>query len=253
MPAAQQAEVTAPESEATAATETEVAESPEAERDSPTKTFTQEELDQAISKRLAREQRKWERERAQEKAQPQTADVKPEQFASTDEYVEALAERKAQEKLHAQAENRRIAEAEEKFSQAEEAAREKYDDYEDVVTRNYGLHLTPLMADVIKQSDIGADIAYHLGSHPKESDRIAKLPPLLQAKEIGKLEAKLVNAPPEPTKLSKAPPPISPVKAKSSSVTTYDLDDPRSYEQLGPDGWLAAQREKKIKELRARK
>ena len=49
----------APEQVATAVPETEVI-APEAEAP---KTFSQEELDAAIGKRLAREQRKWERER----------------------------------------------------------------------------------------------------------------------------------------------------------------------------------------------
>ena len=48
-----------PEQEATAAPETEV-QSPEIAETQPTKTFSQEELDAAIGKRLAREQRKWE-------------------------------------------------------------------------------------------------------------------------------------------------------------------------------------------------
>ena len=50
----------APELEATAATPEPVVETPEVEAP---KTFSQEELDAAIGKRLAREQRKWERER----------------------------------------------------------------------------------------------------------------------------------------------------------------------------------------------
>ena len=93
------AEITpAPEQVATAAPEPAV-ETPEAEK--PNKTFTQEELDAAIGKRLAREQRKWEREQAMRQAQamPQApVEVPPmEQFESPDAYAEALAYKKAQE------------------------------------------------------------------------------------------------------------------------------------------------------------
>ena len=56
---------TVPEQAATAAPETEVI-APEAEAP---KTFSQEDLDAAIGKRLAREQRKWEREQAQRVAE----------------------------------------------------------------------------------------------------------------------------------------------------------------------------------------
>ena len=59
------AEQPAPEQVATAAPEPEIAApevAPEVEQKEPSKVFTQEELDAAIGKRLAREQRKWERE-----------------------------------------------------------------------------------------------------------------------------------------------------------------------------------------------
>jgi hypothetical protein len=51
------------------------------------------------------------------------------------------------------------------------------------------------MAETIKSSDIGPDLAYWLGSNPKEADRISRLSPLLQAREIGKIEAKITADP----------------------------------------------------------
>jgi len=51
----------APTVTATPETEVQTSETPEV----VSKTFTQEELDAAIGKRLAREQRKWEREQTQ--------------------------------------------------------------------------------------------------------------------------------------------------------------------------------------------
>ena len=74
-----QAVDTAPEQVETAAPEPEVvAAQPEAEEQSqPAKTFTQEELDAAISKRLAREQRKWERDQQAKLAEMQTRQPAP--------------------------------------------------------------------------------------------------------------------------------------------------------------------------------
>jgi hypothetical protein len=94
------AEAPAPEQVATAAPEAEVT-TPETPKEA-TKTFTQEELDAAIGKRLAREQRKWEREQAQRQAEQQVlrapADVPPvDQFESPEAYAEALALKKAEE------------------------------------------------------------------------------------------------------------------------------------------------------------
>ena len=66
----------------------EVAEStPEVAETHAAKTFSQEELDAAIGKRLAREQRKWEREQAQRQVETQVLRSAPtasaDQFEST--------------------------------------------------------------------------------------------------------------------------------------------------------------------------
>ena len=98
------AEVTAPEQVETASPAPEVS-SPEEKPTEQAKTFTQEELDAAIGKRLAREQRKWEREQAARLAEVQTKVQQPaaspsqEQFESVEAYAEALAAHKAEELL----------------------------------------------------------------------------------------------------------------------------------------------------------
>jgi len=83
----------APEPEATAAPES-ADTTPEEQQ--PTKSFSQEELDAIVSKRLAREQRKWEREQAQRLAeqqakQPVAPPADPNDFESAQQYAEALA------------------------------------------------------------------------------------------------------------------------------------------------------------------
>jgi len=96
------AEVPAPEQAATAAPVTD-ASLPEDQTTEAPKTFTQEELDAIVGKRLAREQRKWEREQAQRQAELETRRAMPvnppapDDFNNAAEYAEALAERKAQE------------------------------------------------------------------------------------------------------------------------------------------------------------
>ena len=67
------AEVSVPVQEQTAAPDT-VVETPEVVE---VKSFSQEELDQAIGKRLAREQRKWEREQANRSAETQIVKAAP--------------------------------------------------------------------------------------------------------------------------------------------------------------------------------
>lgn len=246
------AEVTpAPELEATAAPEPVVeVEAPE----SAPKTFTQEELDAAIGKRLAREQRKWEREQAQRMApQPSVPAVAPtaEQFESPEAYAEALAERKAEELLAKREAAKQQSEILDAYHEKEEEARNKYDDFEQVAY-NPNLRITTVMAQTIQASEVGPDVAYYLGANPKEADRISRLAPILQAKEIGKLEAKLASEPPV-KKTSSAPAPFQPVTARSVGSPAYDTTDPRSTKTMSTSEWIAADRVRQMKKLEAQR
>lgn len=217
------------------------------------KTFTQEELDAIVGKRLAREQRKWEREQAQKaKSQPvPTEPLKADDFADAPSYADALAERKAQELLA-----RRDAEAEraatlDAYHDREEEARTKYDDFEQVAY-NPKLPVTETMAQTIQATDNGPDVIYYLGSNPKEAERIARLSPLLQAREIGKIEAKLGANPPA-KKTSTAPAPIAPVTARTSGAPAYDTTDPRSVKNMSTSEWIEAERLRQIKKYEAQR
>jgi len=239
----------APEPEVTSAPAPEATETEE----KSVKTFTQEELDAAIGKRLAREQRKWEREQAARQAvQPAPKSVEPpsvEQFQSPEAYAEALAEQKAEELIRRREAERQRSEILESYHEKEEEIRAKYEDFEQVAY-NPNLSITPVMAESIQASDIGPEVAYFLGSNPKEADRIARLQPFLQAKEIGKIEAKLAANPPV-KKTTSAPAPISPVTAKSSGQPAYDTTDPRSIKTMSTSEWIEAERQRQIKKMEA--
>ena len=239
----------APTAEPVAATDT----PPEPTPTEASKTFSQEELDAIVGKRLAREQRKWEREQAQKaKSQPvPTEPLKADDFADAPSYADALAERKAQELLA-----RRDAEAEraatlDAYHDREEEARNKYDDFEQVAY-NPKLPVTETMAQTIQATDNGPDVIYYLGSNPKEAERIARLSPLLQAREIGKIEAKLGANPPA-KKTSTAPAPIAPVTARTSGAPAYDTTDPRSVKNMSTSEWIEAERLRQIKKYEAQR
>ena len=106
------------------------------------------------------------------------------------------------------------------------------------------------MAQTIQSSDVGPDMAYYLGSNPKEADRISRLSPFMQAKEIGKIEAKLSDNPPV-KKTSSAPAPIAPVTARGSNAAAYDTTDPRSIKNMSTSEWIEAERNRQIKKLEA--
>jgi hypothetical protein len=243
---AQATEVTATEEQAQNAPE--VAEN-QAEQTPEEKKFTQAELDAMIGKRLAREQRKWEREQQAKAIQPKVpVDMPPaEQFESPEAYAEALAEKRAQQLVQQREAAKQHAEILEAFHEREDLARDKYDDF-DQVAYNPQLKITDVMAETIRASEIGPELAYHLGSNPKEADRISRLSPFLQAKEIGKIEAKLADAPPV-KKTSSAPAPISPVSARISNTGVVDTTDPRSTKTMSDSEWIEAERRRQIAKM----
>ena len=249
------AEVPAPETEVTTAPETdapavEVSEEKPAEA---SKVFSQEELDAAIGKRLAREQRKWERDRAAQTSTPAAPrDVPaPDQFESVEAYAEALALQKAEQLIEQREQQRQQHEILESYHDKEEEARAKYDDFEQVAY-NPSVPITQVMAQSIQASDVGPDLAYYLGTNIKEAERIARLAPILQAKEIGRLEAKIANEP-VTKKTTSAPAPISPVTAKGSGSPAYDTTDPRSVKTMSTSDWIAAERARQAKAWEANK
>jgi len=242
----------APEPEATAAPES-VEATPEEQQQ--TKSFSQEELDAIVSKRLAREQRKWEREQAQRLAEqqartPAAPPPAPDDFDSAQQYAEALAEQKARELLAKREAAAQQAAILESYKDREEEARDRYEDFEQVAY-NPNLPVTDVMAQAIQASDIGPEVIYYLGSNPKEAGRISKLPPVLQAKEIGKIEVNLTTNPPV-KKTSTAPAPLAPVTAtRSNSGPRYDTADPRSIKSMSTSEWIEAERQRQIKKWEA--
>ena len=243
----------APEQVATAAPEPEVS-APEVAEEQQAKTFTQEELDAAIGKRLAREQRKWERDQAQRAAETQTLRAAPlqsaDQFESTEAYADALAYQKAEQLIAQREAAKQQSQVLESYHEREEEARSKYEDFEQVAY-NPKLPITNVMAQTIQSSDNGPDIAYYLGTNPKEADRIARLEPFLQAKEIGKLEAKVASEP-FTKRTSSAPAPISPVTARGSQSGSFDTTDSRSIKSMTTSQWIDAERARQVKKQEAR-
>jgi len=218
------------------------------------RVFTQDELDAAIGKRLAREQRKWEREQTQRQAETQTLRAPAsipsvDQFESTEAYADALAYQKAEQLIAQRDQARQQSAILESYHEQEEEARAKYDDFEQVAY-NPKLPITDVMAESIRASDIGPEVAYYLGANPKEAERISRLAPIVQAKEIGRIEAKMASNPPV-KRTTSAPAPILPVTARSSGGPAYDTTDPRSTKTMTDSQWIEADRVRQRKKWEA--
>ena len=250
------AEVPAPVPAPTAEPVAEETHAPENDQpnEQQTKTFSQEELDAIVGKRLAREQRKWEREQARraQEAPAASYELPPvENFDSVDAYADALAVRKAEELLVKREADRERMNVIEAYQDREEDARAKYEDFEQVAY-NPALPITAAMAETIQSSDIGPDLAYYLGTHPSEASRISRLSPILQAKEIGKLEVKIASEP-VLRKTTSAPSPNAPISGRGSGSPSYDTTDPRSIKNMSTSEWIEADRQRQMKKWEAQR
>ncbi|CAO3372882.1 hypothetical protein [Azospirillum argentinense] len=140
---------------------------------------------------------------------------KPEDFPTYDAYLIAQAKHQLRQEL-TQAEREKAQEQEATqvatgWRAQVDAAKGKYGDFEAVA---FSAPISESVAHMVAASDVGADLAYHLGKNPDEARRISALPPVAAARELGRLEAKLSAAP--PPKQTQAPPPVPTVNGRGT-------------------------------------
>jgi len=83
----------------------------------------------------------------------------------------------------------------------------------------------PMTIGLILESEKGPQLAYYLAKHPEKVHELNDLPPHRQAAEIGRLEARLSKT--EPKKVTKAPPPVPPLKSNTSAEPEKEKDPER--------------------------
>ncbi len=153
--------------------------------------------------------------------QPQASEPKLDQFQTYEEYVGALADFKAEQRILSwQAEQRAREEAQQRasvqteFQRRAESFKSEAPDF-DLVALNPSLPVSDAMAEAINVSDVGPQVLYYLGKNPQEAARIAALPPIQAAREIGKVEVRISL--PQPKTVSSAPKPVTPLDGGGSS------------------------------------
>ncbi len=152
---------------------------------------------------------------------------RPQDYRAPEDYTRAVAEQAVRE-VGAEMLARQAAEAQEVAAKAAQEAwteataefRQKVPDF-DAVAHNPNLSVTPIMADVIRESCRGAEIAYYLGKNPAEAAQIAGLPPVSQATAIARLEGKLAAG---ASSLSRAPRPVGTLSGRGGG-TGKQLED----------------------------
>jgi hypothetical protein len=226
------------------------------------KTFSQKELDEILQKRLAKERRQSQQQLrqaiqlaremhqpTQQREQQPSDDGKPrrEQFASEDAWLDARdawrdqqREQKAQAE-RTQAQQKTLAERTEKlYADAAKLPGFDADAFDDVLDTP-GLTREAVLALI--DSDVGPQLMAHLAGHPDEAARIAKLPAVRQAAEIGKLEDRITAAPKPPAvKKPGAPAPIEPIGGGASPIKTLasaqNMDDFKAAMRKAGSRWV---------------
>lgn len=121
---------------------------------------------------------------------------------------------------------------EESWAVAREEAKTRYADFEAVALR--GWEPSPAMTDLILTSDVGADVAYHLGQNRALAAQIAAMNPVEAARAIGRIEASIVA--PKPKLETKAPDPISPVRGSAAVARDPEKMAYKDFKQYRENG-----------------
>lgn len=153
--------------------------------------------------------------------------LKPEDFASYDDYIIAKAEARIEQRRK-QEEDRRTQEQRKRDNDADaerirgairkavDQARDQYPDFDDVVS-GADVTVTEPMARYLAESEKTAGLMYWLGQNDEEARRISALPPYKQARELARIEFTKLDATPKRT-VSAAPTPAKTVAAQGGGV-----------------------------------
>lgn len=141
-----------------------------------------------------------------------------------DKYYDAKAESVVEAKLQKREDEKVQRERAKTWEKRETDFRSKTPDYEDVAY-DQSVPINAIMAKLIRESDIGPEVAYFLGKNKEIAGGIHELDAVSAAREIGKIEARLATpvpppAPaPAPKPVSKAPPPPPKIEATEPAIT----------------------------------
>lgn len=98
-------------------------------------------------------------------------------------------------------------------------------DWDDVIESVAHIPASQALQEALLTSEHGPEIMYQLASSPAELARLSALPPIVAAREVGRLEAKLTSVAPAPVKPKAAlRPPVPPTSVTGSASKTRDLD-----------------------------
>lgn len=225
----------APTEEATAQQEAKPEETTDKPRDEKGqfKSPVQDRIDELTrARREAEREAAYWRQRATPTQEP-TPPAKPsaDQFKDYGEFVEALADWKADQKVSgalkardadtARTAEQRVQETKaQTFAERQATAKTTIADYDAVVSAA-DVPIAAHLGEAILDSDRGPELVYHLAKNPAEAARLSALSPMAAARELGRLEATLGQPSAPPAKpVTKAPAPMKPTAGTGGTATT---------------------------------
>lgn len=133
------------------------------------------------------------------------------------EYIRAEARAMYEEEKAREQQARDQVELQKRMSEA----KARYDDFDDVLEGVAHIPVPKHIEDAILTSPAAPDIMYLLAKNPAELARIARLPPLQAARELGRLEAKASSTPtPKAQPKPAARPPAPPTNVRGKAAST---------------------------------
>ena len=149
-------------------------------------------------------------------------------FDTFDDYTEALAEYKFNQKAQAQQQQASQQQQAQKVAQDWQSKVEKVravaPDFDEAFNNVANIEFAPMALEAVAQHPKGAEIAYMLGKDVSEAYRIAALPPSMQLIAIGEVAAR-ASLPKHKT-VSTAPKPVKPVNSGgASNAPPEDMDE----------------------------
>mgnify|MGYP001383994529 CR=1 FL=1 len=160
-------------------------------------------------------------------------------FATEDEYQDARVDyrvklarendRKEEAASRAKAEGERVVST---YAERLRATKADVKDYDARIEPMKDLLIPPYIRDSILESEVGPMLPLYFADHPAEARRIIGLPTTAALRELGKIEAMFETAHKSEAKaeakpvaqVSKAPPPISPIKATNAGEDAPKVD-----------------------------
>jgi len=155
---------------------------------------------------------------------PQEADFKGDYLAferaqtayEIDKRIETRRVQGEAQRHQARAAERR-AELAEAHQERVEEFRERAKDFDDVMkaAKSADLKASPVVEDLILDSDKSAHVVYYLAKNPGRLDELNRMTERQAAREIGRIEARLSL--PQPKKQTQAPPPVKPPRGGAAA------------------------------------